>query len=101
VSADDFVQLHMSPAYATQNGESKARDGITVPVLAVNQADTIMRVRDGETIVLAGFLNATEKSTPRSGFARLFGGESRTTVRSEVVILLRPRIVKGATAPPN
>ncbi len=101
VSADDFVQLHVSPAYATQSGESKARDGITVPVLSVNQADTIMRVRDGETIVLAGFLNATEKSTPRSGLARLFGGESRTTVRSEVVILLRPRIVKGATASPN
>ena len=101
VSADDFVQLHVSPAYATQNGESKVRDGITVPVLSVNQADTIMRVRDGETIVLAGFLSATEKPTPRSGFARLFGGESRTMVRSEVVILLRPRVVKGVTASPN
>lgn len=101
VSADDFVQLHVSPAYTASHGEVKARDGITVPVLSVNHADTIMRVRDGETIVLAGFLSATEKSTPRSGLARLFGGESRTTVRSEVVILLRPRIIKPATASPN
>ncbi len=101
VSADDFVQLHVSPAYTAQRGEVKARDGITVPVLSVSHADTIMRVRDGETIVLAGFLSATERSTPRSGLARLFGGESRTTVRSEVVILLRPRIVKAAIASPN
>jgi MSHA biogenesis protein MshL len=93
VSADNFVQLHVSPAYAAQSGESKARD-VTVPVLTVNQADTLMRVRDGETIVLAGFLTAAEKSTPRGGLARLFGGESHTTVRSELVVLLTPRIVK-------
>ncbi|MFL6280888.1 MAG: hypothetical protein ACJ731_12305 [Vicinamibacterales bacterium] len=93
VSADNFVQLHVSPTYATQSGESKAHD-LTVPVLTVNQVDTLMRVRDGETIVLAGFLSAVEKSEPRGGLARLFGGESRTTVRSELVVLLTPRIVK-------
>jgi MSHA biogenesis protein MshL len=101
VSADDFVQLHVSPAYTAQHGEVKERDGIRVPILSVNQADTLMRVRDGDTIVLAGFLNATEKSAPRNGFARLLGGESRTTVRSEVVILLRPRILKATSASPN
>jgi MSHA biogenesis protein MshL len=101
VSADDFVQLHVSPAYAAQSGESRARDGTTVPVLAVNQADTVMRVRDGETIVFAGFLSAAENATPRSGFARLFGAGSRTTVRSELVILLTPRIVKAATLSSN
>jgi len=101
VSADDLVQIHVSPAYTVQRGGVKAADGIIVPVLSVNQADTMMRVRDGETIVLAGFLDATEKSAPRSGLARLFGGESRTTVRSEIVILLRPRILKSVTATPN
>jgi MSHA biogenesis protein MshL len=101
VSADDFVQLHVSPAYATRIGESQPREGITVPVLAVNQADTVIRVRDGETIVLAGFLTTTEKPASRSGFARFFGAESQTTVRSELVILLTPRIVKAAAAPPN
>jgi len=101
VSADDYVQLHVSPAYATQSGEARVGDRISAPVLAVNDADTLMRVRDGETIVLAGFLRATETSTPRSGFARLFGGASPTTVRSELVILLTPRILKAAAAPPN
>ena len=101
VSADDFVQVHVSPAYAAHSGEARAPDGISVPVLAVNQADTVMRVRDGETIVLAGFLSATDTPTPRSGFARLFGAGLRTTVRSELVILLTPRIVKATTASSN
>lgn len=101
VSADDFVQLHVSPSFTAQSGESRAGNAITAPVLTVSQADTVVRVRDGETVVFAGFLSATEKSVPRSGFAGLFGAESRTIVRSEVVILLTPRIMKAASASSN
>jgi len=101
VSADDFVQLHVSPAHATQSGEVKAREGVTVPIVTVTQADTLMRVRDGETIVLAGFLSATDRLAPRKGVAGYFGAESRTTVRSELVVLLTPRIVKPAPVSPN
>ncbi len=101
VSADGFVQLHVSPSYATHSAELKGRDGTTTPVLAVSQADTAMRVRDGETILLAGFLNDAEKIEQRSGFGRLFGGESRKTVRSELVVLLTPRIIKAGAATPN
>ena len=101
VSADDFVQLHVSPAYATQSGESKGRDGINAPILAVHEADTVMRVRDGETILLAGFLSTTEASESRAAVVRLFAGESRTTIKSELIVLLTPRILKAASASPN
>jgi len=101
VSADDFVQLHVSPSYATQTGESKDRHGVAVPVLTTHQADTLMRVRDGETIVLAGFLSEAEKSHHRNGLARLFAGDSHTTVRSELVVLLTPRVLKAAAASPD
>ena len=99
VSADNFVQLHVSPAYATQSGESKGRDGVIAPVLAISQADTVMRVRDGDTIVLAGLLTATEKVERRRGFARLFGADSQSTVRSELLVLLTPHILKAAALP--
>jgi MSHA biogenesis protein MshL len=101
VSADDFVQLHVSPSYATQTGESKDGHGVAVPVLTTHQADTLMRVRDGETIVLAGFLSEAEKSHHRNGLARLFAGDSHTTVRSELVVLLTPRVLKTAVASPD
>jgi type II secretory pathway component GspD/PulD (secretin) len=101
VSADNFVQLQVSPAYATQSGESKVRDGINAPILAVHEADTVMRVRDGETILLAGFLSAAETSASRAALVRLFAGPSRTTIKSELMILLTPRILKAASASPN
>jgi MSHA biogenesis protein MshL len=101
VSADDFVQLHVSPSYATQTGESKDRHGVSVPVLTTREADTLMRVRDGETIVLAGFLSEADKSHHRNGLARLFAGESHTTVKSELVVLLTPRVLKAAVSSPD
>ena len=72
-----------------------------VPLLTVNEADTLMRVRDGETIVLAGFVSTAERSKPATGMARFFAAESHTTVTSELVILLTPTILRSAGASPN
>ena len=101
ISADHFIQLHVSPSFVAQAGESRGRNGIVAPVMAVNEADTLMRVRDGETIVLAGFLADVDRVKPASGFGKLFSGPSHTTVRSELVILLTPTIVATTGASPN
>jgi general secretion pathway protein D len=101
ISGDHFIQLHVSPSVAAQAGESRDRNGSVVPVIAVNDTDTLMRVRDGETIVLAGFLADVDRVKPASGVAKLFSGPSHTTVRSELVILLTPTIVGSTGASPN
>ena len=101
IAADHFIQLHVSPSFAAQAGESKDHSGSVAPVMAVNETDTLMRVRDGETIVLAGFLSEADRLKPASGFARLFSGPSHTTVRSELVILLTPTIVATRGTSPN
>lgn len=101
ISGDHFIQLHVSPSVAAQAGESRDRNGSVAPVIAVNDTDTLMRVRDGETIVLAGFLADVDRVKPASGVAKLFSGPSHTTVRSELVILLTPTIVGSTGASPN
>ena len=75
VSADDFVQLHVSPSYATQNRVSlnRVRES-PCRCWHVNQADTLIRVRDGETIVLAGFLEPPPRSPHRAAVSRGFFG---------------------------
>jgi hypothetical protein len=50
-------------------------------------------VRDGETIVLSGFLENRETTKPPTGMAAMFGARPRTTVKSELVILLTASIV--------
>ena len=93
ISADGIVQLSVAPSYTSRTGPSKSRGAGTFPVLRVSEADTLVRVRDGETVVLSGFLAEHEKAKQTTGFAAMFNAESRTTVKSELVILLTPSIV--------
>ena len=58
----------------------------------------MLRVQDRETIVLSGFLENRQVEKPATGFAALFGGQPRTTVKSELVILLTPSIVSPGIA---
>ena len=93
ISADGLVLLNVSPTYASRAGQSKSVDGETFPVLRIREADIMVRVRDGETIVLSGFLENRETTKPATGMAAMFGARPRTTVKSELVILLTPSIV--------
>ena len=93
ISADGLVLLNVSPTYASRAGQSKSVDGETFPVLRISETDMMVRVRDGETIVLSGFLENRETSKPATGMAAMFGARPRTTVKSELVILLTPSIV--------
>ena len=93
ISADGIVQLNVAPSYSSRTGVSKSAGG-TSPVLRVSEADTLVRVQDGETVVLSGFLTEHEKTKPATGFTAMFGAaQARTTVKSELVILLTPSIV--------
>jgi type II secretory pathway component GspD/PulD (secretin) len=83
ISADGIVQMHVSPSYSSRTGASLSA------AIRVNQADTVVRVLDGETVVLSGFLTesaaAVDHATP--------------STRSELVILLTPTIVRSAASP--
>ena len=93
VSADGLVLLNVAPSYSTRAGTVKPGNDDAVPLLHVNEADTTVRVQDGETIVLSGFLDSRQAAKPATGFGAMFGVQPRTTVRSELVILLTPTIV--------
>jgi len=93
ISADGIVQLSVAPSYASRTGPSKSSGAGSSPALRVSEADTLVRVRDGETVVLSGFLTQHEITKPTTGFGAMFNAQSRTTVKSELVILLTPSIV--------
>ena len=97
IAADGIVQLSIAPTYAEKTGQSKSRHGDTFPVLHVSEADTLVRVQDGDTIVISGFLQDRALAKPNTGFASWFGAvSSRQPVKSELVILLTPFVVTPA-----
>ncbi len=99
IAADGIVQLHVAPTYAEASGQAKGPRRAAAPVLDVSEADTLVRVRDGETVILSGFLKEGTRTIPGTGFAGFFGAESHQAVKNELVILLTPTVVAPGTAP--
>jgi MSHA biogenesis protein MshL len=90
ISADGIVQMHVSPSYATRRGAS------TSDVVSISETDTLVRVQDGETVVLSGFLS--ERGNVPAASATVVNPVVQGT-RSELVILLTPTIVRSAGSP--
>jgi MSHA biogenesis protein MshL len=93
VASDGIVQLHVAPTYAEKTGEARASRGQAAPVLSVIEADSAVRVQDGHTVVIAGLLQDRVRTKPGTGFAGLFGAQTREQVKSELIILLTPIVV--------
>lgn len=93
IAGDGAVQLSVAPTYADKTGQTKSTTGEIYPLLHVSEADTLVRVRDGDTVVIAGFLRDRTRSKPGTGLASYFGAQSHETVKSELVILLTPVVV--------
>jgi general secretion pathway protein D len=101
VASDGIVQLSVAPTYAEKTGQSRSASGDVFPVLHISEADTLVRVQDGDTVVLSGFLQDRVKAKPSTGVAGFFGAQANQTVKSELVILLTPVVVSagaGSTA---
>jgi len=118
-SVDVGVKLNVTPLTGG-NGEITTRlapqvSNITeldaqtgLPVLSTRGAETTVRVKDGETIVIGGLTLSQEESTrgkiPFLGDLPLVGGLFRSrknsTVRTELVIFVTPRILPQSPATP-
>lgn len=89
IAADGIVQMSVSHAWEEQAaGEKLPR---------TSEADTVTRVMDGGTVLIAGLLRRAQIATPAHGMSALFGGPARQTVPAELVVLLRATIVTPGT----
>jgi len=72
------------------------------PIINQREADTIVSVKDGETIILGGIIRNTVQTTtnkvPLLGdipiLGNLFKSRSKTGNQTELIVLLTPRIVR-------
>ncbi len=96
IGADNMITLKLDP---------EVSDAVTVtsqgnPQTTVRKASTTVRVKNGETVVIGGliqeFTKNLETKVPILGdlplIGRLFQGTSQSKTKSEVVIMVTPRI---------
>lgn len=113
ISDDGQVTLHIHPSVSAVTDKTKTLNlgtlgTITLPLASsdINESDTIVRVRDG-TVAAIGGLMKQQQSNDSSGLpglnrvplvGNLFGSKSRSLTKSELVILIKPTIIKGDTS---
>jgi len=88
--------------------EIRSTTGLLAYQIGTRNASTMLRLRDGETQVLAGLLKDEQNNNSAGipglgtvpGVGRLFSNQTNTNGRSEIVLLITPRIVRAMPTPP-
>lgn len=88
--------------------EVRSTTGLLAYQIGTRNASTMLRLRDGETQVLAGLLKDEQNNNSAGipglgtvpGVGRLFSNQTSTNGRSEIVLLITPRIVRSMPTPP-
>lgn len=101
ISADGVIQMSLNPTITERTGQATSRLGDTVPIVSVRETDTLVRVRNGETIVIAGLMqdriNNDSAKVPVlgdvPGLGALFRRSEKQRAKTDLVILLKPTIM--------
>jgi MSHA biogenesis protein MshL len=88
IGADGIVHMTVSPAYADEQRGRATRQ--------VTEADSVMRVRGGDTVVIAGLIREWGDAGAAGGTP---GSTGEPRMRRELVVLLTPTVVNAGSAP--
>ncbi|MFW6414864.1 MAG: pilus (MSHA type) biogenesis protein MshL [Thermodesulfobacteriota bacterium] len=107
ISPGDMVTMHIHPSVSDVTEVKKSLqlggDQVTLPLAQseVRESDSIVKARDGQIVIIGGLMK-TETSTDEASIpvlgdipwlGYLFRHEKKMQSKSELVILLRPRVI--------
>jgi MSHA biogenesis protein MshL len=104
------VTLHVHPAVTNVTESSKQIDlgaagNYKLPLAssAVNETDTLVRIQDGRIVAIGGLMQMDSSrsvsglpGTTGSMFAPLFGNKATSGRKREVIVLIKPTIIRSA-----
>ena len=107
VLLDDDVTIKVSLEVSNITREIAGANGSLTYQVGTRNAATALRLRNGETQVLAGLINDEDRRSsnrlPLFGdlplIGRLFGSDRSETNKTEIVLLITPRVVRNIVRP--
>ncbi len=101
ISGNGVINMSISPSITERLGQATSRLGDTVPIISVRETDTLVRVHQGDTIVIAGLmqdrLNISKSKVPLLGDVPIVGGlfrrEEKSKRKTDLVILITPTVM--------
>lgn len=107
VYLQDEVAIKVGLEVSTVSKEITTQSGALVYQIGTRNADTILRLRDGETQVLAGLINDEDRASasriPGLGdmplLNRLFGSKQRSKNKTEIALSITPHVIRNIARP--
>ena len=107
VSLEDDVGFKVALEVSNISQEVKTGSGTVAYQVGTRNAATTLRLRDGETQVLAGLINDEDRRSANQvpglgnlpGLGRLFSNNTDTVNKTEVVLLITPRVIRNIERP--
>ncbi|GJQ30308.1 MAG: hypothetical protein HBSAPP03_21920 [Phycisphaerae bacterium] len=106
ISADGFVRMEISPEISSLTTRTTQinRDQ-TAPIITKRTVDTVVTVKDGQSVVIGGLIQTTDESrrtkVPLLGDIPILGLPFRTKQNSmnktELLVILTPRVIANDT----
>jgi general secretion pathway protein D len=107
ITLDDFVNIKIELEVSSLGGSTTTKNGATVYTIGTRAANTQLRLKDGETQVLAGLILDDERKNasklPGLGdiplLGRLFANQEDKKSKTEIVLAITPRILGNISRP--
>ncbi|MBE3023888.1 general secretion pathway protein GspD [Janthinobacterium sp. BJB1] len=107
VYLDDEVAIKINLEVSNVVKEVISKTGTQAYQIGTRSASTVLRLKDGETQVLAGLISDEDRGTankvPGVGelpvLNRLFGSQKDDAMRSEIVLSITPRLLRSIRRP--
>ena len=107
VYLDNEVAMKVGLEVSTLTKEVTGPSGSIAYQVGTRLTNTVLRLKDGETQILAGLINDEDRSTgsrvPGLGdipiLGRLFGSQQDTRNKTEIVLLITPRVLRNIVPP--
>jgi general secretion pathway protein D len=103
VYSDDDVSIRLNLEVSALGTQTKTASGTVAYQISTRNASTLLRLRDGETQLLAGLISSDERASTAGlpGLAdipvlgRLFSDQTNSHSKTELVLAITPHIVRG------
>ena len=110
VDDGNSIMLHVHPSVSTVTEKTKQIDlgsigNYRLPLASssVNETDTMVRIQDGAIVAIGGLMqlesNRSVSGVPGTsglpGFSALFGNRANTGRKKEVIVLIKPTIIRS------
>lgn len=107
VYLDGEVAIKVSLEVSSIVSQIETKSGSRAYQIGTRNANTVLRLKDGENQVLAGLINDEDRQSARKVpgvgelplVGRLFGAQLNDSSKTEIVLSITPRIIRTVTRP--